>query len=563
MTLIAHDPARASRRAPAGPARRPGTRRRRLVALTTVLVTLGWLMLGSGCDDGPSPTPPARAASPDPTFPSTGPAPHHAPGDKRPNIVLVSADDMRADEMQFMPQTERLLGRHGLTLTDALSPHPLCCPARAELLTGQYAQNNGVRSNTGPLGGFHALDRRNTIGTWLNGAGYNTAFLGKHLNSTHFFREGRDPGWTLFNASEFGYTDYYDFVQYDNGERRRVDGQYYTDYLAQRSRADVHQLSAYDAPFFMWVSHFGPHSAQDFVCEDGSSCRETSPPALSPSYRADAARVARDRRIGRARTERLLATPSFREKDRADKQHYVRTQVPPTAGEVRKLVTGRIGALRSLDDAVAGLIRQLAADRELDNTYLVFITDNGYMLGEHAYVGKILGYEPSLRSPMLVRGPGVKAGSTSSSTATIVDLPATFLDLAGARSNLTIDGRSLAPLWHDTRGRRPLHPGGVLIQAGPVAHETNKRDWYFRGIRTDRYTYMRFDDGFVELYDRRRDPQQMRSVSADPRYRRVLVELARRTRALSDCNGPDACSPAFGGKVPGPTSRPRGRSGRG
>lgn len=537
--------------------------RRRLTSVVAVVLALVTVTVSAAACQDEAAQEPGRAkptakqvrATPD--YPDTGPAPHTAPQDDRPNIVLISADDMRADEIRYLPQTRRLLGRAGLTLTQALTPHPLCCPARAELLTGQYAQNNGVRTNFPPQGGFVALDRAHTIGSWLNEAGYNTSMVGKHLNAANFKRDGRDPGWTLFDPTQFGYSDYYDFLQYNNGDPVQIEDRYYTDYVGEQSAAYAHQLSSYDAPFFMWVSHFGPHSTQEHHCKETSACEGKTPPRVSPSYEADTRQVARDRALARARTNALMGSGAVRERDRSDKQKYVTAEPRPTRGEVQQLVRGRIGALRSVDDAIAGLLGQLRRDRELDNTYVVFITDNGYLIGEHGYVGKVVGYEPALRTPMLVRGPGVEAGSRSDEVVTLVDLASTFVDIAGAKPDLTLDGVSLRRLWQGAK-ERP-HRGGVLILAGAVKSETGRTGWYYRGVRTERYTYLRYYDGWVELYDRRRDPQQVRSVAGDPRYTRVERELERRLVALQDCSGPQACNRGFGGPPPGPLGGPAPR----
>ncbi len=117
------------------------------------------------------------------------------PAADAPNVVVFVTDDMRKDDLGYLPHIRDLLVDQGMTFTQAQSPHPLCCPARAELMTGQYAQNNGVHHNTGPYGGWQALDSSSTIATWAQDAGYATAIHGKHLN--HFEADApADPGWT-------------------------------------------------------------------------------------------------------------------------------------------------------------------------------------------------------------------------------------------------------------------------------------------------------------------------------------------------------------------------------
>lgn len=470
--------------------------------------------------------------------------PVSAPRDQRPNIVLFSSDDQRLDEMVFLPKVRAMLGEHGLTMTEAITPHPLCCPARAEILTGQMAQNNGVRTNFPPQGGYAAFDPSSTIGTDLSQAGYNTAFLGKPLNG-YDKSDGRDPGWTIFNATSHGYADYYDFTQVEQDRKVEVKG-YYTDYLADKAVEYAGDLSDMDAPFFMWVSHFAPHPSKGRSgCHD-ASCKN-GPPRLSPSYQAQerlSGRLPLQDEADRL-AEQITASPGYQERDRSDKPPLVRRQHGTSGGKVRRLVRARAGALASLDDAFARLAAQLRADGELANTYVVFVTDNGYTLGEHRWFGKTLPYEQNLRMPMLVSGPGVAPGTTSDTPVSIVDLTATFLDVAGARSERRLDGVSMLPLWTGDSDRE-LHPGGMLIQGGPFMPETGPRGWLYRGVRTDRYTYARHDGGFVELYDRERDPHEIASVAGQPAYAAVQRELARRTSVLGRCSGPRSCNRHFG-----------------
>jgi len=471
--------------------------------------------------------------------------------ERRPNIVLISSDDQRLDEMRFLPQVRELLGEQGLTFDEAITPHPLCCPARAELMTGQLAQNNGVRTNFKPQGGYTKYDNTSSIGTDLQAAGYRTAFLGKMLNGYNA-KFGEDPGWDIFNATSFGFSDYYDFVQLDEGEKTVVEG-YYTDYVAEKSVEYVDRLAAEDKPFFMWVSHFAPHPSKIRNCS-GAECGKTKP-LMSPSYRAQTKETGRTPFQDEAEelARQILDSPGYRERDLSDKPGLLQRQQPTSAQKVRRTVQARAGALASLDDAVAALVEQLEEAGELDNTYLVFITDNGYQLGEHGWFGKTLPYEENLRTPMLVRGPGVAPGTSTDQIVSIVDLVATFNDVAGHTSERELDGASMLPIWRG-ESDTPLHPGGLLVQGGAYKPETGKTGWLYRGVRTRRYTYAEWYDGTVELYDRSTDPHQVDSVAASARYTAVRQELQRRTRVLGECAGP-ACNRRFGA-LPQPGDAP-------
>ena len=122
--------------------------------------------------------------------------------------------------MQWMPLTRRLITEQGVEATQFISPHPLCCPARAEILTGEYAQNNGVRRNAGPYGGWQAFvdngNVRHQLGRWLDRAGYQTGFVGKMLNGyTVDFTPL--PGWGHWNPTVDGTYRYYGTTFYADG----------------------------------------------------------------------------------------------------------------------------------------------------------------------------------------------------------------------------------------------------------------------------------------------------------------------------------------------------------
>ena len=181
-----------------------------------------------------------------------------------PNIVLITSDDQTLYDMRWMPRTRHLLGDKGATFTNAFSPHPLCCPARAEILTGQYAQNNGVRTNSGPFGGLQALNSRvDTIGPWLQDAGYFTAFAGKFLHG--FFGFTRPfPGWDRFDpiVEGKGLYRYYNFAVSHSGDVRWHRGIHESTFLSRNGAQAIRSAVAQDRPFFLWESHVAPHDSR-------------------------------------------------------------------------------------------------------------------------------------------------------------------------------------------------------------------------------------------------------------------------------------------------------------
>jgi N-acetylglucosamine-6-sulfatase len=457
--------------------------------------------------------------------------------DTRPNIVLITSDDQAEYDMRWMPRTRRLLGRAGVTFTDSVSPHPLCCPARAEILTGQFAQNNGVRTNKGIHGGYGALrSKGKTIGAWLQDAGYRTMFAGKFLN---MYGGGDVRGWDEWHAFVgSGVYRYYDYEVSHNGEVRSYHDLHQADFLARQTVRSIEQFARDDRPFFIWQSHVAPHGA--CVPNNETGCWTAPVPAarhrntlggtLPPSFR-DAA---------------------YNEVGIGDKPSFLADLDLATPRRIRKtqaLFQARIESLQSVDEAVARTVRALRDAGELQNTLVLFTSDNGYLLGEHRYTGKVMPYERSLQVPLLMRGPGVPRHTRRHQQVATIDLAPTFLDAAGAQATLRVDGRSLLRL---ARSERARGYDTLLIQAGPqTAVDNDFGGWFYRGVRTARYTYVDYPRFGTELYDRLRDPHQLRNVADDRDYRRVAAELARRTRTLGECSGA-SCRVRFG-----PVPRPR------
>src|SRR5829696_3608551 len=178
--------------------------------------------------------------------------------ERRPNLVFVLTDDMRDDDLDHMPITRRLLADQGMELTDAISPHPLCCPARAQLATGQYAQNNGVQHNRGVHGGFQALDPTQEASAWFRSGGYRTAFVGKFLNG-YGPKDVRPAGWTRWDALTHGVYDYVNFSMTGDGTPVHYTDSYITSVIEDRTNEDVRDFARSGDPFVVYAWHLAPH----------------------------------------------------------------------------------------------------------------------------------------------------------------------------------------------------------------------------------------------------------------------------------------------------------------
>jgi arylsulfatase A-like enzyme len=241
---------------------------------------------------------------------------------------------------------------------------------------------------------------------------------------------------------------------------------------------------------------------------------------------------------------KLPQPPSFNEKDLTDKPSNMTSKAPPlTAEQIHQLkldYQGRTGALLAVDDHVKKLVGVLRKTHQLKNTLIVFLSDNGWLQGQHRIPGdKYLPYEESLRVPLILRGPGIPKGRTVHGQVSNIDFAPTLLAAARAKPGRTMDGVSLLPTIRNPK----LRPKRTLeIEAlAPLFRRVlpaNQWDRPYKGVRTDRYTYVVYTEtGEQELYDRKTDPYQLRNVAAVPSYAAIKAELAAKLVKLNTCKG--------------------------
>jgi arylsulfatase A-like enzyme len=505
--------------------------------------------------------------------------PASAAKDGRPNILVVMTDDQATTDVRHMPNVKRLLAARGTTFADAVDSFPLCCPARATFLTGQYAHNHDVAGNFWPYGWYGMRGRANTLPSWLQRAGYRTAMIGKWLNG-YGSKNGRgevpagfDIWRGLLDASAY---DYYNYVMSADGHHRtwgdaefarnlvkfakiqtiRNDAGYAGvagalidafgpppwSYWGEQNPKDyspdvtgkvterlIRAERVSKKPFFIWWSPAAPHREDVATTLMG---RPGPDPRPAPRYAAKSKRY------------ELPRPPNFNEADLSDKSSKLRAEAKLlTPAEIDQLELdhqGRIGSLLAVDDHVARMVRTLRRTGQLKNTVIMFLSDNGWLHGQHRIPGdKYLPYEESLRIPLILRGPGVPAGRTVRGQVANIDLAPTLLDVARARAGRRMDGVSLMPTVRDPR-RRPRRAIGIEATAPLFRQElpANKWDRPWKGVRTDRYTYVVWSEtGEQELYDRRRDPYQLRNVASDPAFAKIKARLAGRLARLDSCKG--------------------------
>jgi arylsulfatase A-like enzyme len=435
----------------------------------------------------------------------------------RPNVVMIMTDDQTVESMRVMPNVKTLLADQGVTFDNSFVSYSLCCPSRATYLTGQYAHNHGVWGNTSPNGGYYKLDSTNTLPVWLQRAGYQTIHIGKYLNG-YGTRNAREvpPGWGLWYGSVDPTTyRFYNYTLNENGTTVNYGtgpANYQTDVYARKAVDLIARQALDPRPFFLSVAFLAPHS--------GGPRDPDDPPGLGTPSPAP-----RHRNV--FRTQPLPIPASFNEADVSDKPAAVRNRPLLTAGRIngiREMYQQRLESLLAVDEAVAQIVKQLSAIGKLEQTYIIFTADNGFFHGEHRVPqGKVLLYEPSIRVPLIIRGPNIPPGRHRSQFVENIDLAPTIVGATGAQPGRVMDGRSLLPFARNGL----LHSGRDLLLETPT----------YAAIRSPNWLYAEHVTGERELYKLARDRDQLNSLHNDLGLAAVKANLAMRLARLRGCKG--------------------------
>jgi arylsulfatase A-like enzyme len=491
----------------------------------------------------------------------TGAGPEAVAGEPEqapPNIVVVMTDDQTQASLPFMATVESELVAQGATFANNYTNWPLCCPSRATFYTGQYAHNHRVLGNSPPDGGWINFNDAGTLPVWLQQAGYHTIHIGKYLNG--YGEDGNPseyvpPGWNEWYAATAGTTQsVYDYTLNENGaliQRGAAVTDFKQDVFSDLA-VEAIQRNAPEGPFFMGVMYTAPHSGgPNPNPQPPSNCGATAKPA--------------PRHADSFNGEPLPIQSSFNEVDVSDKPVAIQALpaiTPAEANTIQRKYRCRIESLLSVDEGVGRILDALEASGELDNTLVVFTSDNGFFHGEHRVQnGKNRVDEEAVRVPLVMRGPGVPAGVTVDDLAINADLAPTILDATGATAGLVQDGRSLLPFAeHPDR----FHGRELLIEKGDVTDDSDDdgavQSGTFSAIHTSRYVYVQNATGELELYDLAVDPAQLDNQVNNPAYDAIEADLASRIATLRSCAG-ESCrtKPDLRLKVP-ESHRENGRS---
>ena len=415
-----------------------------------------------------------------------------------PNVLVIVTDDQRTGSTTVMPKTQRWFGTHGRSYRNAFVTTPLCCPSRASIFTGLYAHNHGITNN-----GSGGLPQEATVQRYLTDAGYATGMIGKFLNT---WRVSRNPPY--FNRWALTGTEaaYFNPIVNLDGTVQQVPG--YTTSFARRKAVSFLRSfeTANDAqPWFLYVSTRAPHA-----------------PA-TPAARYEDAPV-----------PPWSMNPAVRETDLSDKPPWVRAG-GRSQDWVRSFRAQQLRTLMSVDELVDEVFRELGALGERRDTLAVFLSDNGFMWGEHGLASKRYPYTDSVKVPLLMRWPGhIAAGSMDSRFALNVDIAPTILAAAGVAPLTPMDGRDLLADWS-----RPH----LFTEYWTDIDHSDIPSW--DSIRTRRAHYIRHYNAdrsrvvFREYYRLRSDPWELQNVLRDgiPTNNPSTDRLDRLIKRYRSCAG--------------------------
>lgn len=381
------------------------------------------------------------------------------------NILFIMLDDL--DERSFnlllddgwLPNIESQIVNKGIRFEQSFVTNSVCCPSRATFLTGQYTKNHGILSVSQGLGHWQEdqtlAGEENTLVTWLHKKGYKVGHVGKYLNGYGYLTEDTyvPPGYDYW-AGLVDPDTYrmYNFKININGKvkkHRWGAKNYQTDVLTTYGLSFLEQYAGRDQPFFLIMTPTAPHvemstrsALENILIGYRSHYRETIRPPKRYQHLVDGVE-------DNGEVPRYPESPSFNEQDLSDKPSFLQAQ--PTLGPhakrmVQRQFKERLASIIAVDDMIGSLTDTLENMGEMDNTMIIFTSDNGYMFGEHRLNAKLYAFDEAIRVPLIIRPPGGSAKRTSKALIINNDHAPTIAAFTGAAPERIMDGTSYLPL---------------------------------------------------------------------------------------------------------------------
>ncbi|KAH7247880.1 alkaline-phosphatase-like protein [Fusarium solani] len=482
------------------------------------------------------------------------------------NIVFILTDDQDAvlDSVAYMPRLNKHVIEKGTSFVNHFTTTAICCPSRVSLWTGKQPHNTNVTDVSPPYGGFPKFVSQglneNYLPIWLQEAGYNTYYTGKLFNA-HTINNYNSPfpaGWTgtnfLLDPGTYSYLN--PIYQRNNEPPVQHHGTHTLDLISEYAHDLLEEAINSDKPFFVAIAPVAPHSNIDVNRGSGPPTMTIPIPAERHSHLFEGVQIPR--------------TANFNP-DSPSGVSWIRqlSQLNETAvSYLDDYYRARLQALQGVDEIVEQVIHQLDSAGLLDDTYVVYSSDNGFHLGQHRLPpGKECGFDEDIRVPLFVRGPGVAAGAVETAVTTHIDLAPTLLKLAGARLRSDFDGTPI-PVLPGPGTRRHEHVAveywGIALAEGEIGGFDGKGQILmpnntYKGVRIAHEDYDLYYSAWCsnehELYDLKADPGQLHNLFPEggdvtagvsllgKSTRQVIDRLDALMLVLKSCKGESCIEP--------------------
>jgi len=503
----------------------------------------------------------------------------------RPNVVLIQVDDMsknllrseyrdpkRGRWVPAMPNLLKQVAGRGVEFSNYYVSDPICGPSRASLLTGRATHNHGMKINVPPFGypfWQNSQISQENLPVWLERAGYRTIHVGKYFNGY-----GADPqdevpaGWDRFISPTNRTSSYYGNPLNINGQVTPPIGDWQvrddpgcvvatidtpgfcthsTDLQTAYAVDEIAKSSTDLNPFYLQLDYNAPH-------DDGRRADGPEPPArLRPiSHRTDPPGSLGNRPVSPAQPQ------------------FIRGQAPlapDMQAEIRERWGNEVASVKGVDEGIGRILDQLEVYGMMENTYVIFTSDNGMFHGEHRIqYGKFLPHEPSTRQPLIMRGPGLPANRSTTALSSNLNLASTVLTMTGVGDGAALDGGSLIGF-----ARHPRQPNRVpvllegfngldpalpepFLDGGGQKRPNQAVVLNYTGLVSDNWKYVAYSYGEEELYNLAADPGEMRNLAAVPRYARITAWGRKQAARLATCLGPECRLEVQAPRLPRPGS---------
>ncbi|KAK8109532.1 hypothetical protein PG999_007669 [Apiospora kogelbergensis] len=446
-------------------------------------------------------------------------------------MIMTDDQDLYLDSLEHMAAVQKHLVEKGTTFSNHWVTDAQCCPSRATVLRGQQAHNTNITAVRYPGGNYDKWLASGMDGdylpNWLNDAGYSTNYIGKLLNDALL-----EPYMYDFNRAVFSK---------NGGHPVTYPGWHQTDIIRIKAIERIRELAKEDKPFFYWIAPTAPHTP---LARHNETFADLTLPKKGNWNPADEYAKQKVNWVGKLKplNESMLV-------------------------QTEGLHRARIQTLQGIDEMVQDIVAVLDETGLLEDTYVIYTSDNGYMIGTHRIPAvKTLAYKEAGQTPFIVRGPGILPNATSRLPGTHTDLAPTLLDIAGVQAKdfpELFDGRSLLSQWHNPNGVCTDEAEKVKLDNDligvefwgdadielPTLSSKDSPTSYTRILTTFKalrivgehraYLYTVWCTGELELYNTIDDPDELVNLALNPSEdtRRLMSRLNALLLVLKSCEG--------------------------